>query len=286
MSPPGGNITTMSDNTTDTSIPHAADRAATIVDDGPLIHRALVSALAALPPIGKDSRITNGPSQYNYRGIEDIMPGVNRVFAAYGIHVEPRFRIITDGTYTVKSGAEWVRVVIEGSFTFYATDGSHVTAVTIGEGRDNGDKAWNKAMSAAFKYALTETLAVAGGDDENDSATPDEHVRQPAAPRGAPQAPQAPPAQLEAPEGRILVADAKKALLAALNGDTDAASTAWKFADFTITDHTLDRTAFDQHLRGITPVAAETVPAAPSGTHPAEYDEVAAQYPTLAGGDS
>ena len=45
-------------------------------------------------------------------------------------------------------------------FTFYATDGSNVSTQARGEGMDSGDKASNKAMAVAHKYALTQTFTI------------------------------------------------------------------------------------------------------------------------------
>ena len=61
------------------------------------------------------------------------------------------------------------------SHSFFASDGSSVEAVTIGEAMDSGDKSSNKAMSAAMKYALLEVFCVPTEDDndtENHSPQP------------------------------------------------------------------------------------------------------------------
>ena len=45
-------------------------------------------------------------------------------------------------------------------YTFYAEDGSSVSAVVQGEGMDSADKSSNKAMSVAFKYACFQVLCI------------------------------------------------------------------------------------------------------------------------------
>lgn len=45
-------------------------------------------------------------------------------------------------------------------YTFFAEDGSSVYAIVIGEGMDTGDKATNKAMSIAFKYACFQVFCI------------------------------------------------------------------------------------------------------------------------------
>jgi hypothetical protein len=45
-------------------------------------------------------------------------------------------------------------------YTFYAEDGTKVSAVVVGEAFDSGDKATNKAMSIAFKYACYQVFCI------------------------------------------------------------------------------------------------------------------------------
>ena len=45
-------------------------------------------------------------------------------------------------------------------YTIYAPDGSNVSCVVVGEGMDSGDKASNKAMSVAMKYAMFQLLMI------------------------------------------------------------------------------------------------------------------------------
>ena len=67
----------------------------------------------------------------------------------------------------------------EIKYTFYAEDGTFVTAVVIGEGMDSGDKATNKAMSIAFKYALFQIFCI----PTEEMADPDSESPEPA-PKG------------------------------------------------------------------------------------------------------
>jgi len=45
-------------------------------------------------------------------------------------------------------------------YHFAASDGSEIVALTAGEATDSGDKACNKAMASALKYALTQTFSI------------------------------------------------------------------------------------------------------------------------------
>jgi len=130
----------------------------------PMIHAAIVAVIDALPSIGKDAEMTQGP-RYNYRSIEAILPHVKKVFAEHGVHPTAKHHLVTDEQISTAKGGAMTRVVVRSTFKFYAVDGSYVETTTYGEARDAGDKAFNKAETAAWKYALIETLCIAEGDD-------------------------------------------------------------------------------------------------------------------------
>jgi hypothetical protein len=53
-----------------------------------------------------------------------------------------------------------------------AEDGSRHTVITYGEAMDSGDKATNKAMSAAYKYACMQAFSIpTEGDNDADAQT-------------------------------------------------------------------------------------------------------------------
>ncbi len=134
----------------------------------PDIYHAIPLIIGDLPAIGKDREMTEVP-RYKYRGIEDILPPIKRLFARYGVHLTPVFDVLVDEPTTTSTGKPSRRVVVKGMFRFSANDGSFVAAQTIGEAMDSGDKATNKAMTAALKAALVQTFSISDGDD------PDHH---------------------------------------------------------------------------------------------------------------
>lgn len=200
-----------------------------LLDTTPMVHTALAAVIRDLPGIGKDS--TGKGLQYNYRGIEDIVPVVKRLFAQYGVHMTARHDIVTDADKQGNSGKQR-RVVLQSTFRFYAVDGSFVDTTTIGEAMDVQDKAFNKAMTASYKYALIQTLAIADGDD------PDAYL--PEGPQAAHNAPQAPAPAPTAPDGHISVAEAKGEFLTACDGDKECASQAWSAFEATGVEITED----------------------------------------------
>ena len=58
------------------------------------------------------------------------------------------------------NGGNLIYSICTIKYTFYAEDGSFVSATVVGEGMDSGDKATNKAMSVAFKYACFQVFCI------------------------------------------------------------------------------------------------------------------------------
>ena len=179
------------------------------------IHEALTNVIRDLPGIGKDS--SGKGLQYSYRGIEDIVPVVKRLFAEHGIHMTANHSIVTDDDKQGNSGKQR-RVVLQSTFLFHATDGSFVSTTTIGEAMDVQDKAMNKAMTAAYKYALIQTLTIADGDDPDAYQPEQQHAA---------------PVEIPMPDGHLSVADAKTEFLNACDGDTACAKEQWQAAGLT-----------------------------------------------------
>lgn len=137
------------------------------------IHENMAKILCDIQGISKGRR--NQQQGYSFRGIDDFFNAVHPLLAKHQIFVTPEYEILsTDERQTSRGGTLFV-IKLKGTFTFTATDGSTVTASTIGEGMDSGDKASNKAMSAAYKYALMQAFCVPTGDakdSEDDTPEP------------------------------------------------------------------------------------------------------------------
>lgn len=119
-----------------------------------------VQAELASTGIAKDKRNTQG-SGYNFRGIDDVYNALAPLLAKHGLCVIPRFVSRQIAERQSQKGGALFYVTVEAEFDFVsADDGSKHTARTFGEAMDSGDKATNKAMSAAYKYAAFQTFAI------------------------------------------------------------------------------------------------------------------------------
>ena len=130
---------------------------------GPQIYAALAKVMGDVGAVGK-ARVAlprgNAQQGYQFRGIDDVVAHVQNVMASHGVVCVPEVVEREREVVQTKSGGTMASVRLLVRHTFYAADGSHVACVTLGEAMDSGDKASNKAMSAALKYALTETLLI------------------------------------------------------------------------------------------------------------------------------
>ena len=149
----------------------------------PRIYKAIHEAMEACQAVGKDSR--NPQQGYKYRGIDAVMNAINPALRKAGIFCAPEVLETHREERTTKAGAALIYSTVTVKYTFFAEDGSSVTATVIGEGMDSGDKSYNKAMSAAFKYALFQVFCIPTEemvDSETDSPEPQPRTTAPQKP--------------------------------------------------------------------------------------------------------
>lgn len=123
--------------------------------------------------VGKDSK--NQQQGYKFRGIDAVMNALNPALRKNKVFVVPTVISQEREERTTAKGGLLIYSIVTCKYTFYAEDGSSVEAVVIGEGMDSGDKATNKAMSAAFKYACFQAFCIPTEemkDSEDDSPEP------------------------------------------------------------------------------------------------------------------
>lgn len=124
----------------------------------PMIYKAISEAMKACEAVGKDSK--NPQQGYKYRGIDAVMNAINPALTKAQIFAAPEVLEMTREERTTSRGGNIIYSIAKVKYTFYAPDGSNVSATVVGEGMDSGDKSMNKAMSAAFKYALFQVFCI------------------------------------------------------------------------------------------------------------------------------
>lgn len=122
------------------------------------IYSAILNVMSDVGAIGKDKK--NAQQGFKYRGVDDVMNALQPAMVKHGIFAVPYIVDHKREERTTGRGGTLLYSICTVKYTFYAKDGSSVEAVVIGEGMDSGDKATNKALSAAFKYACFQTFCI------------------------------------------------------------------------------------------------------------------------------
>lgn len=141
--------------------------------EGKKIYTAISAVMKDCGAVAKTS--TNPQQRYKYRGIDAVMNALNPAMIKNGIFVVPNVLEQKREERTTAKGGLLIYSVVTVNYKFYADDGSFVESTVVGEAMDSGDKATNKAMSAAFKYALFQTFCIPTEemhDSEEDSPEP------------------------------------------------------------------------------------------------------------------
>lgn len=157
-----------------------------------MIHGLLIEVAKEIGYVPKSRTVGGGGNdygpKYNFRGIDEIMARCNPAFIAHGIvvSVETRNHQVT-ATPREEQGRDGKKIktayhaTLQLAVRFTASDGSYIENVTAGEGTDtNNDKASYKALSGAYKYALTLGLCIPAAPDllnDPDQSTADRSAR-------------------------------------------------------------------------------------------------------------
>jgi hypothetical protein len=144
------------------------------------VYKAINAVQAELAKSGitKDRTNTQG-SGYKFRGIDDVYNTIAPMLSKHGLCILPRVLSRQCDERQSKSGGALFYVTVEVEFDFVAAeDGSKHTVKTFGEAMDSGDKATNKAMSAAYKYAAFQAFSIpTEGDNDADGHSHDVAAR-------------------------------------------------------------------------------------------------------------
>lgn len=134
---------------------------------------ARVQAALAKEGISKDRTAkTGGEGGFKFRGIDDIYNSLAGLLAENELCILPRVlkRDVTERKSAKGNALFYVVVDVEYDFVF-AGDGSKHTLRVCGEAMDTGDKATNKAMSVAYKYACLQAFCIPTEGDNDPDAT-------------------------------------------------------------------------------------------------------------------
>ena len=122
------------------------------------IYEVMPIIMKEIGSIGKDRK--NTQQNYSFRGIDDVYNAVNASLAKNGVFCVPEVLSEKREERQTQKGGTLIYTVLSIKYTFYASDGSSISATLIGEAMDTGDKSANKAMSTAQKYAFFQIFCI------------------------------------------------------------------------------------------------------------------------------
>lgn len=148
------------------------------------IYEAISRCMEEIGAVGKDA--VNKQQGFKYRGIDAVMNAINPALVKNHVFIVPEVLDQQRQERTTNKGAVLIYSICRIKYTFYAEDGSYIEAVTVGEGMDSGDKATNKAMAIAFKYACFQVFCI----PTEEMKDPDEETPDPVKPQFTPATPE------------------------------------------------------------------------------------------------
>lgn len=135
----------------------------------PAIYGKLAAIMAEVEAIGKDKK--NEQQNFKFRGIDDVYNALHPILAKHGVFSAPEVVKVEREERQTSKGGNLLYSIVTMRHHFFATDGSCVSTTVVGEGMDSGDKASNKAMAVAHKYALLQLLCIPTADMEDPDKT-------------------------------------------------------------------------------------------------------------------
>jgi hypothetical protein len=137
------------------------------------VYKAIAAVMGDLAQTGISKSRKNQQQGYTFRGIDDLYNALAPLLAKHGLVILPRVISRDCIERQTAKGNALLYVTVKCEFDFVsADDGSSHCVTTFGEAMDSADKATNKAMSAALKYACLQTFMVpTEGDNDADATT-------------------------------------------------------------------------------------------------------------------
>lgn len=140
------------------------------------IYEAISRCMEEIGAVGKDA--VNKQQGFKYRSIDAVMNAINPALIKNHVFIVPEVLEQQRQERTTNKGSVLIYSICRIKYTFFAEDGSCIEAVTVGEGMDSGDKATNKAMAIAFKYACFQVFCI----PTEEMKDPDEETQDPVEP--------------------------------------------------------------------------------------------------------
>jgi hypothetical protein len=139
----------------------------------PHVYTAISNAMALIAKEGIAKDRKNDQQGYKFRGIDDVYNALAPILTEAKLCILPYVKARNVVERQTQRGGTLFYVTLDMDFQLVsAVDGSSHTISVCGEAMDSGDKATNKAMSAAYKYACMQAFCIpTEGDNDADGTT-------------------------------------------------------------------------------------------------------------------
>jgi ERF superfamily len=143
------------------------------------VYAAIAHVMRTMAKEGISKDRKNLQQGYNFRSIDDFFNSLAPALVDAQLCILPNVvsREVVERESAKKTALFYVTVKVDFAFVS-AEDGSEHHVVTYGEAMDSGDKATNKAMSTAYKYAAMQAFSIpTEGDNDADATTHEVQAR-------------------------------------------------------------------------------------------------------------
>lgn len=125
------------------------------------VYKAISNVAKELAETGIKKESENKQQGFMFRSIDAVYNALAPALVKHGLLILPRMINRTATERVTQRGGVLIYITVKAEFDFISTkDGSKHTVVTYGEAMDSGDKATNKAMSIAYKYAAFQAFCI------------------------------------------------------------------------------------------------------------------------------
>lgn len=149
----------------------------------PHVLTAMKAVQARFCTAGLAKSSQNQQQGFNFRGIDQLYNTLSTYLVDADLMIVPHVIEQRSEMHTSKGGGPLMYSIMRVAFTFVSLqDGSTFeVGPFVGEAMDSGDKASNKAMSAAYKYMAIQTYCIPTvGNDDSDADSPELGTKAPA----------------------------------------------------------------------------------------------------------
>ena len=128
------------------------------MDEGKQVFKGISGVMKDLGAIGKTQR--NSQQGWIFRGIDDVYNAVNPLMGKYGIFTVPEVLEQSKIEKQTSRGGTLYFCTVKVKYTIFASDGSYIESIIVGEAMDSGDKSVSKALSIAHKYLYFQLFSI------------------------------------------------------------------------------------------------------------------------------